>query len=73
MELVLASNFDDCLVDQVADLPVRTFFGGFPACLTGAGRPPFILPTIDPVGFRRHLRAIHGQGREFFGTLTCFP
>jgi collagenase-like PrtC family protease len=70
MELVLATNLDDALPDQVADLPVRTFFGGFAVSLTGAGRPPFILHEVDREGFRRHLRAVHRTGREFYATLN---
>jgi hypothetical protein len=70
MELVLATNFDDTLVDRVSDLPVRTFFGGFPVSLTGAGRPPYILPEVDGERFRRHLDVIHRQGREFYATLN---
>jgi collagenase-like PrtC family protease len=70
MELVLATNMDDSLPDRVRDLPVRTFFGGFPVSLTGAGRPPFILPDVDREGFRRHLRAIHQTGREFYATVN---
>ena len=70
MELVLGTNFDDALLDRVGDLPVRTFFAGFPVSLTGAGRPPFILPEVDRDGFRRHLKAIHHQGREFYATLN---
>lgn len=70
MELVLATNLDDALPDLVADLPVRTFFGGFAVSLTGAGRPPFILPEVDREGFRRHLKAVHRTGREFYATLN---
>jgi collagenase-like PrtC family protease len=70
MELVLATNFDDALLDGVTELPVRAFFGGFPVSLSGAGRPPFILPEVDREGFRQHLRAIHRGGREFYATLN---
>jgi len=70
MDLVLATNFDDALVERVADLPVETFFGGFPVSLTGAGRPPYILPEVDREGFRRHVQAIHRRGREFYATLN---
>ncbi|NNN18209.1 MAG: U32 family peptidase [Thermoplasmata archaeon] len=70
MELVLATNFDDALPEQVSELPVRTFFGGFPVSLTGAGRPPYILPEVDREGFRRHLQIIHRGGREFYATLN---
>jgi len=35
MEIVLASNFDDRLVEETSDLPISTFFGGFPVQLTG--------------------------------------
>ncbi len=70
MELVLATNFDDALPDRVSELPVSTFFGGFPVSLTGAGRPPYILPDLDRTAFRRHLALIHRRGREFFATLN---
>ena len=70
MELVLATNLDDALPGLVQGLPVRTFFGGFPVSLTGAGRPPFILPKIDHEQFARHLVAIHRTGREFYATVN---
>ena len=70
MELILATNLDDDLPDRVSDLPIRTFFGGFPVSLTGAGRPPFVLPEVDEEGFRRHLERIHGTGRQFFATVN---
>ena len=70
MELVLATNFDGALLEGVSDLPVRTFFGGFPVSLTGAGRPPWILPEVERETFRRHLEAIHRTGREFYATLN---
>ncbi len=70
MELVLATNLDDSLPDRVSDLPVRTFFGGFPVSLTGGGRPPYILPEADRDGFLRHIRAVHRTGREFYATLN---
>ena len=70
MELVLASNFDNALVERTRDLPVSTFFGGFPVQLTGGGRPPQILPSINLEQFRAHVAAVHRQGREFFATLN---
>ena len=70
MELVLASNFDDALVDGVRELPVSTFFGNFPVLLTGGGRPPRILPSVDRDRFRSHVRAIHASGRKFFATVN---
>lgn len=70
MEIVLASNFDDRLVERTADLPVSTFFGGFPVQLTGGGRPPQILPPVDPDRFRAHLEVVHRYSREFYATLN---
>ncbi len=70
MELVLASNFDDRLVERTRDLPVTTFFGGFPVSLTGGGRPPQILPAVDRDRFREHVTAVHRRGRKFFATLN---
>lgn len=70
MELVLASNFDDGLLNRTATLPVSTFFGGYPVQLTGGGRPPQILPAIDSDRFREHVRGVHRQGRKFYATLN---
>lgn len=70
MQLVLASNFDDRLVAETADLPVSTFFGGFPVQLTGGGRPPQILPAVDRARFRAHLEVVHAHSRLFFATLN---
>lgn len=70
MELVLATNFDDGLIEKVRDLPVSTFFGGFPVSLTGAGRPPYILPPVSPEKLARHVEVIHRGGRKFFATLN---
>ena len=70
VELVLASNFDDALVDGTADLPVSTFFGNFPVLLSGGGRPPRILPSIDRELFRTHVARVHASGRAFFATVN---
>ena len=70
MQLVLASNFDDRLVAETADLPVSTFFGGFPIQLTGGGRPPQILPPVEPEQFRAHLEVVHRHSRKFYATLN---
>lgn len=70
MQLVLASNFDDRLLERTRGLPVSTFFGGFPVLLTGGGRPPQILPGIDRDRFRDHVAIVHQQGREFYATLN---
>jgi len=70
VEIVLASNFDDELVRQTADLPVSTFFGSYPTLLTGGGRPPRILPPVSDERFRDHVRAVHAAGRRFYATLN---
>ena len=70
MQIVLASNFDDRLVEETSDLPVSTFFGGYPVQLTGGGRPPQILPAVDRERFRAHLEVVHRHSREFFATLN---
>ncbi len=70
VQIVLASNFDDRLVEETADLPVSTFFGGYPVQLTGGGRPPQILPPVDRERFRAHLDVVHRHSRQFFATLN---
>jgi collagenase-like PrtC family protease len=70
MELVLATSFEDELVDGLGDLPVSTLFGNFPVGLTGGGRPPHILPSIDAERFRAHVARVHRAGRRFYATLN---
>ena len=70
MDLVLATNMDDHLPGQVSELPVTGFFGGFPVSLTGAGRPPYIVPDVGREAFQRHLGVIHRAGREFYATVN---
>jgi collagenase-like PrtC family protease len=70
MEIVLASNFDDRLVEETRTLPVESFFGGYPVQLTGGGRPPQILPAIDRDRFRAHVELVHRHSRRFFATLN---
>jgi collagenase-like PrtC family protease len=70
VELVLASNFDDALVERTRELPVAAFFGNFPITLTGGGRPPHILPSIDRDRFRAHVAAVHRRGRRFYATVN---
>lgn len=70
MEIVLASNFDDALVERTRDLPVASLFGSFPYQITGGGRPPHILPSVTREEFHRHLRSVHAAGRTFYATLN---
>jgi collagenase-like PrtC family protease len=70
MELVLASNFDNALVEGIEGLPVTSLFGNYPVSLTGGGRPPQILPQITPEQFREHVNAVHRSGRTFYATIN---
>lgn len=70
MEFVLATNFDDRLIEATRETPVTTFFGGFPVSLTGGGRPPYILPEMTDDKFRAHITKIHQAGRKFLVTLN---
>ncbi len=70
MEIVLASNFDPGLVERTAELPVVSFFGNFPTTLTGGGRPPQILPAVDPDGFRAFVERAHRANRTFYATIN---
>ncbi|HTT25969.1 MAG TPA: U32 family peptidase, partial [Thermoplasmata archaeon] len=65
MELVVASNFDDRLIERTATLPIAAFFGGYRVQLTGGGRPPQILPEVDREAFRWHVACAHSHGRKF--------
>ena len=70
MEIVLACNFDPALVDRTRELPVVSFFGNFPTSLTGGGRPPQILPTVDEGQFRAYIDRVHAGGRTFYATIN---
>ncbi len=70
MEIVLASNFDNGLVERLGDLPVTTLFGNFAVSLTGGGRPARVLPQVDPDRFRAHVAKVHAAGRKFYATMN---
>ncbi|TRM73569.1 peptidase U32, partial [Sulfolobus sp. B5] len=44
MRLVLATNFDDSLLEKVRNYPVKYIFGSQTKSITGHGRASFILP-----------------------------
>lgn len=65
MRLVLATNWDDGLLRDLAGLPVHAVFGKLQRDLVGGGRPASILPAVTWEEMARHIDLAHDLGFRF--------
>lgn len=70
MRLVVGTNFDDSLLEQIRSYPVKYIFGSHAKTLTGHGRASFVLPQIDDERFRQHLSVAHSYNIKFLYTMN---
>jgi len=70
MRLVVATNFDDSLIEQVKGYPVTHVFGSHQRTLTGHGRASFLLPEVSERRFKEHLDVVHGAKIKFLYTMN---
>ena len=61
----LACNFDDALLDSVAEHPVYEVFGKLTSDYFGGGRPSFYLPSVGKPELEKTVRRAHERGVEF--------
>ena len=61
----VACNFDEGLIDQIADYPVYEVFGKLPADFFGGGRPSFYLPDVSRRALASYVNRVHARGIEF--------
>ena len=65
VRLVVATSWDDALLQGLAGLPVLAVFGKLQADLVGGGRPSSVLPAVDWEGMARHIALAHALGFRF--------
>ncbi len=65
VRLVVATNWDDALLQGLSGLPVHAVFGKLQRDLVGGGRPASILPPIDWDDMARHISLAHELGFRF--------
>lgn len=65
MRLSVACNFDEALIDGLADYPVRELYGKVTRDFAGGGRPSFYLPSVDRAQVERTVASAHRRGIEF--------
>lgn len=65
MRLSVACNFDDALVDGLANYPVYEIYGKLTADYFGGGRPSFYLPEVDEAALERYVARTHARGIGF--------
>ncbi len=70
MRLVLATNFDDSLLEKVRKYPVRYIFGSQTKSITGHGRASFILPKVDDERLKEHINVAHSYNIKFLYTMN---
>ena len=65
MRLSLATNWDERLYQELADLPITTYYGKLKEDVIGGGRPSQLLPEVARDEVARQVELIHGTGAEF--------
>lgn len=70
MRLVVATNFDDSLPQQIHQYPVRYMYGSQTETLTGHGRASFILPKVDDERLKQHINVLHSYKIKFLYTMN---
>lgn len=70
MRLVVGTNFDDKLIDELRKYPVKYIFGSKTKTITGHGRASFVLPKVDDERLKEHISVAHGAGIKFLYTMN---
>lgn len=65
MQLSVATNFDDILIERIKDYPVTELYGKLSADAVGGGRASFMLPRIGQQRVETHVAAAHRAGIRF--------
>ena len=79
MELSLAANFDEHLLDDLAGTPVTEIYGRFAGDGGGGGRANYMLAPVGRRRFESYVAAVHRRGLAFnylinaacFGNQEC--
>ncbi|QIW24427.1 U32 family peptidase [Sulfolobus sp. S-194] len=70
MRLVVATNFDNVLIEKISKYPVKYVYGSQTETLTGHGRASFILPKVDDEKLKEHVSIAHSYKIKFLYTMN---
>lgn len=65
MEFSVATNFDEKLVDGLADYPVHELYGKLASDIIGGGRSSYMLTPISNKKFEKHVNHVRKKGMGF--------
>ncbi len=65
MNLRIAVNWDEKLLDNIGDLPVKSMFGILPGDIVGGGRPTAALARITKDDAEKYIKKVRSQGISF--------
>ena len=65
MELSLAANFDEQLLEALRGTPVTEIYGRYADDRGGGGRANYMLAPVKRRRFESYVAAVHGQGMAF--------
>ena len=65
MQLSVATNFDDALIEGIKDYPVAELYGKLSADAVGGGRASFMLPKVGRRRVKAHVEEAHRAGIKF--------
>lgn len=70
MRLVVGTNFEDSLIENIGKFPVKYLFGSETKTVTGHGRASFVLPNVDRERLKVHASIAHEKGIRFLYTMN---
>ncbi|BAB66621.1 peptidase U32 family protein [Sulfurisphaera tokodaii] len=70
MRLVVATNFDNDLIEKISKYPVKYIYGSQTETLTGHGRASFILPKVNDEKLKEHISVAHSYKIKFLYTMN---
>ena len=65
LEICVATNFDDNLIEQISKYGPHELYGKLKTDCVGGGRPAWVLPEVDWERVRRHIRIAHKHSTRF--------
>jgi len=65
MKLLVPTNWDDTLIEQLKDCPIEEFYGKLQMDCVGGGRPAISLPLVRKRRVKQHVRLIRNRGYAF--------
>jgi collagenase-like PrtC family protease len=65
MNLVVGTNWDNKLLDNLQDYPVHSVYAKLDSDIFGGGRPGYLLPKISRKDAEKHISIAQSKGIEF--------